>query len=58
MFRAVLASRAGRASFPRVSGDVPQFGPLSAIVCMFSPRERGCSRVMKADKKFPYVFPA
>ena len=58
MFLDAAASSASRRGFPRVSGDVPDSKNLSASQQVFSPRERGCSRLEEFVHLIGLVFPA
>ena len=58
MFPNQDATEPTRASFPRVSGDVPEVMTKRTNNSQFSPRERGCSHDDVPDGHRAGVFPA
>ena len=58
MFRSADTSPPKNTSFPRASGDVPEYVLHIARLVEFSPRERGCSGGVLAQLQVGLVFPA
>ena len=58
MFRRLKPLYASKNGFPRIRGDVPEFGSISPGQGGFSPHTRGCSVECDHDKIWLKVFPA
>ena len=58
MFLVPLPHRSTPTGFPRVRGDVPKPTSDFEWKCVFSPRARGCSRLMRNAIPGCIVFPA
>ena len=57
MFRRLKPLYASKNGFPRIRGDVPEFGSISPGQGGFSPHTRGCSVECDHDKIWLKVFP-
>ena len=58
MFLNKISDRLDTVRFPRVRGDVPEGQNEPPVAQKFSPRARGCSRLLLHHRRISTVFPA